>query len=1211
MKRHFQTFTHTLLVVALLLPLFSSGAPASAATPAQSSNPLRGYWRFEQNLLDSSPNHNDGSGTASYEVGISGSGLARNGTETPILLPTFGNNGSLNLADSSITIEAWVKSSNFGDDFRHIIDNVDGYALSIFEGRLAMLGPELWWMPINTTGPNSAPLSNPLLNLNTWHYVAGTYDGSKQALYVDGQLVAYRSTSASVPSGQGNIGIGGYGGGGYDYLFRGVIDELRVFDYARPAAAIAANYEDLTSSSPVQVRITDSLGNPVSGLSLNSEGWPTPNPLTVTVTLNCPQGGSSCSYPVFTLDVYALNGAPRFYVYSYSTDPNNDGIAVGCDTQYSGSSNGHSFYSYSADCVTLDTGVGINLDAGQMKIMRWNIWVQPSDVAELRFTASLGASQSNGQIVHIPKARIYPIIFIPGLGATNPPTFNRDYHDTVKTDLLLLGGSAVGYSKMYSALEKLGYERNRTYFLFPYDWLLATPYVAERLRNEMIVPASAEIATTVPWVAGYGSPDGQDVKFDLIGHSTGNLVARAYIQGADVTGSYDLWVGHVRRFVSLAGPHKGLPKGYTLLEGAASEAQCDNPVAADYDISCLAFMWGASRAEKAKYGKRVPHGRFVWNIEDKYLFLHDPLYERLRSGNNIVSIPSSVDGFLPTYSETPYLAGASGDFPYGRLANPLLEPASVRGPVPGGEAPYYIYDPYSDNSYAMGNLRKRYGITDYQSVYYGLNTLDRMQLMYSRIGDAGSSNVCLIYGGGDFIQPNPQRTVSSDTRVQIDVLAPQRIPPYWIRGSRLESSQDRYGNGDRFVPGMSGGATDIWVGDLLVKNRGFDLDIDLQDTGKTAEHGALVSYGITHEHIAECLVGIVPSFLLEDSESGSPIARSSRVGILAAPAKITSPAAVIFKSALVISARGPVELTLTDAQGRRLGYDPNVAAPWAEIPDALYTDDIDLGFKYLFIWSPIVGDYALTITGSSIGDYVVLSNYYDSSALINLFIIDGQAASGSSQTAIVTVPSRAIDVPQPPEVLAGPDLVANEGEAAIFSGTFTDINSGDTHQYRWDFGDGTLPAEGTLTPIHTYADNGEYVVTLTVTDSTGFEVDDTLTVNVQYAFSGFFQPVDNLPTLNTVKAGSSVPVKFSLGGNQGLTIFATGYPSSSTVSCGSTAEDAIEETMTAGSSGLLYDPSTGQYTYIWKTDKAWAGTCRTLVVKLADGTYHRANFKFK
>lgn len=115
-----------------------------------------------------------------------------------------------------------------------------------------------------------------------------------------------------------------------------------------------------------------------------------------------------------------------------------------------------------------------------------------------------------------------------------------------------------------------------------------------------------------------------------------------------------------------------------------------------------------------------------------------------------------------------------------------------------------------------------------------------------------------------------------------------------------------------------------------------------------------------------------------------------------------------------------------------------------------------------------------------------------------------------------------------------------------------------------------------------------------------------------YSFTGFFQPVDNLPVFNVVNAGRAIPVKFSLGGDQGLNIFEAGYPKSQQIACDSTAlVDGIEETVTAGSSSLSYDPSTDQYTYVWKTAKAWAGTCRQLVVKLNDGTFHRANFKFK
>jgi hypothetical protein len=115
-----------------------------------------------------------------------------------------------------------------------------------------------------------------------------------------------------------------------------------------------------------------------------------------------------------------------------------------------------------------------------------------------------------------------------------------------------------------------------------------------------------------------------------------------------------------------------------------------------------------------------------------------------------------------------------------------------------------------------------------------------------------------------------------------------------------------------------------------------------------------------------------------------------------------------------------------------------------------------------------------------------------------------------------------------------------------------------------------------------------------------------------YDFSGFFAPVDNPDVMNRIQAGSAVPVKFGLAGDQGLDIFAEGYPRSRLIGCDSAAPvDNIEQTVSAGESGLTYDATADQYTYVWKTSKAWGATCRQLVAKLDDGTVHQANFRFK
>jgi photosynthesis system II assembly factor YCF48-like protein len=115
-----------------------------------------------------------------------------------------------------------------------------------------------------------------------------------------------------------------------------------------------------------------------------------------------------------------------------------------------------------------------------------------------------------------------------------------------------------------------------------------------------------------------------------------------------------------------------------------------------------------------------------------------------------------------------------------------------------------------------------------------------------------------------------------------------------------------------------------------------------------------------------------------------------------------------------------------------------------------------------------------------------------------------------------------------------------------------------------------------------------------------------------FAFTGFLGPVDNAPVVNSVRAGAAVPVKFSLGGDHGLDILAPDSPSSQRVACtGGAPTDAIEETVTASNSGLQYDPITDLYTYVWKTNKSWAGTCHQLTVKLSDGTSHVAHFQFR
>jgi beta-glucosidase len=116
---------------------------------------------------------------------------------------------------------------------------------------------------------------------------------------------------------------------------------------------------------------------------------------------------------------------------------------------------------------------------------------------------------------------------------------------------------------------------------------------------------------------------------------------------------------------------------------------------------------------------------------------------------------------------------------------------------------------------------------------------------------------------------------------------------------------------------------------------------------------------------------------------------------------------------------------------------------------------------------------------------------------------------------------------------------------------------------------------------------------------------------VTYRFDGFRDPVSNPPALNKANAGSSVPLKFGLGGDVGLNVLASGSPTSRPINCTSGQPTGAPATPTVGLGGLSYDPTRDEYSYGWKTEKSWAGSCRELTLALTDGTTHVARFTFK
>ena len=140
---------------------------------------------------------------------------------------------------------------------------------------------------------------------------------------------------------------------------------------------------------------------------------------------------------------------------------------------------------------------------------------------------------SNSQV------NIFPLIVIPGLGASWD----------VGT---ILTGNVGGnwqipsfisqYDGLINSFENAGYTENTDLFVFPYDWRRPLDDLADRL-NEYV-------NTNIP--VGH--------KVNLVGHSMGGLVARAYAQKHGVN--------RINEIVTVGSPNKGVTETYGVWEGA-------------------------------------------------------------------------------------------------------------------------------------------------------------------------------------------------------------------------------------------------------------------------------------------------------------------------------------------------------------------------------------------------------------------------------------------------------------------------------------------------------------------------------------------------------------------------------------------------------------------------------------------------------------------
>jgi ribosomal protein S17E len=180
---------------------------------------------------------------ADAEPIVPGGGLQLDGVDDSV---DFGTVAAVATGTGSFSIEAWINTSNLGSRLEIVDTGADvvnqGARLYLeTDGKLHFNGP---------TG-NFDVASPASVADGQWHHVAVAYDGAADTarLYVDGNLAASQGGIAlNITTGAIRIGrtLPDAGGGN---PFKGMMDDVRVWNTARSSAEIAANHDKRLAGS--------------------------------------------------------------------------------------------------------------------------------------------------------------------------------------------------------------------------------------------------------------------------------------------------------------------------------------------------------------------------------------------------------------------------------------------------------------------------------------------------------------------------------------------------------------------------------------------------------------------------------------------------------------------------------------------------------------------------------------------------------------------------------------------------------------------------------------------------------------------------------------------------------------------------------------------------------------------------------------------------
>ncbi len=185
-------------------------------------------------VTDSSGTGNGGSVNGPVRVtgGKFGGALSFDGVNDHV---TVADADSLDLT-TGMTLSAWVNPTQSTGLWRTVVmkEHATGMSYALYGNTdTAQAGGYI------ATPFESSTKSASVVPTNTWTHLATTFDGSTLKFFLNGAQVSSRAVSGAVITGTGSLRIGG--NAVWPEWFRGLIDEVRVYNRAQSAAEIATD----------------------------------------------------------------------------------------------------------------------------------------------------------------------------------------------------------------------------------------------------------------------------------------------------------------------------------------------------------------------------------------------------------------------------------------------------------------------------------------------------------------------------------------------------------------------------------------------------------------------------------------------------------------------------------------------------------------------------------------------------------------------------------------------------------------------------------------------------------------------------------------------------------------------------------------------------------------------------------------------------------